>query len=106
MVYQKRRPVHTHRLAHDETLIGRYDPIGGSEPELDLTPFDTVGASSRKHAYIYRQNNQFYLYPISNAGTQVGDEWVQLGQKRLLVDGDVIVLSMKVAIRFHTGDAT
>ncbi|MEO1268364.1 MAG: FHA domain-containing protein [Myxococcota bacterium] len=101
VVYQNRQPVHTHPIANDETLIGRYDPIGGSDPDFDMTEYDTESVTSRKHAYIYRQGGRFFIYPVSNAGTQVGSTLVDMGKKHELNDGDVIVLSMKIAMKFH-----
>ena len=101
VVYQNKQPVYTHPIVNDETLIGRYDPIGGSDPDLDLTEYDTESATSRKHAYIYRQGGRFFIYPVSNAGTQVGNTIVDMGKKHELNDGDVIILSMKVAMKFN-----
>jgi hypothetical protein len=33
-------------------LIGRYDPVTGTRPEIDLTPFDTNRSVSRRHARV------------------------------------------------------
>jgi hypothetical protein len=100
VVYQNRQPAHYHALAHDETLIGRTDPISGADPQLDLTPFDPDAATSRRHAYVYRQEGAFTLKPVTNSGTQVGKELVEMGARRPLADGDVIVVGGKIALKF------
>ena len=101
VVYQNKQPTHTHPVVNDETLIGRYDPISGSYPDLDLTEFDAEGTTSRKHAYIYRMGGTYYLYPVSNAGTQLNSEMVDMGQRKKLKDGDVIILAATLAMKFH-----
>ncbi len=101
VVYENKAPVHTHPIVNDETLIGRYDPVSGSFPDVDLSEFQAADAISRKHAYIYRVNQSFFLYPVSNSGTQVGSTLVEMGSKHELQDGDVIILSMKQAMKFH-----
>ncbi len=101
VVYQNKQPSYTHPIVNDETLIGRYDPIGGAFPDLDLTEFDGESVISRKHAYIYRQNREYILYPVSNGGTQLNNELVDMGARRKLKDGDVIILAAKLAMKFH-----
>jgi hypothetical protein len=101
VIYQSKQPVYTHPIATDETLLGRFDPVSGSYPELDLTPYDADARVSRKHAYIYRQNNEFFLYPVSNAGTQLNQTLVDMGAKAKLANGDVIILASALAMKFH-----
>jgi len=101
VIYQNKQPAHTHPIVNDETLVGRYDPVSGAFPDLDLTEFDTDSSISRKHVYIYRQNREYYLYPVSNGGTQLNSELVDMGSKRKLKDGDVIILAAKLAMKFH-----
>jgi hypothetical protein len=100
VVYQNKQPVHYHAIVHDETLIGRHDPVSGAYPQLDLTPWDAEAATSRKHAYVYRQEGQFSLKPITNSGTQLGRELLEMGSRAALSDGDVIVLGGKIALKF------
>jgi hypothetical protein len=104
VIYQNKEPTHIHPIVNDETLIGRYDPLSGAYPELDLGEFDPDGATSRKHAYIYRTGQSFTLYPVSNGGTQLNDEMVQMGQRKALKDGDVIILAASLAMKFHIDD--
>jgi hypothetical protein len=102
VVYKDKQPAYTHPIVNDETLIGRYDALSGAEPELDLTDWDDEAKVSRKHAFIYRMNGEHFLYPVSNAGTQVGSTIVEMGTRHKLADGDVVILSMAIAMKFHS----
>jgi len=101
LVYQNKQPVHAHPIVQDETLVGRYDPTSDAYPDLDLTPFDEGRDISRKHVYLYREGGRYFIYPISNSGTQVGSTIVQLGDKHELHDGDVIILAGALAMKFQ-----
>lgn len=100
-VYVNREPVQRHAVETDEVLIGRRDPVADAYPDLDLTDVDPESHVSRKHAYVYRQNKNYTLYAVSNAGTQLNSELLDLGDRRPLADGDVIVLAGRIAIKFE-----
>ena len=101
-VYQNRQPVLTHQIQTDETLIGRRDVRSDIYPDVDLTAYDQAGEFiSRKHVYIYRQNREYTIYVVSNAGTQLGNQILDLGARHSLSDGDVIILGGRLAMRFE-----
>lgn len=100
-VYANRQPVMRLAVDMDEVLIGRRDPVADAYPDLDLTELDPEAHISRKHAYIYRQNKNYTLYAVSNAGTQLNADLLDLGDRRALSDGDVIVLAGKIAMKFE-----
>ena len=100
-LYQNRQPALTHPIDTDETLIGRRDPVSDTYPDLDVEPYDAGSHISRKHAYVYRQNRNYTLYVVSNAGTQLNSELLNLGDRRKLSDGDVIVLAGAIALKFE-----
>lgn len=100
-VYSNRQPVMRLAIDMDEVLIGRRDPVADSYPDLDLTELDPQAHLSRKHAYIYRQNKNYTLYAVSNAGTQLNSDLLGLGDRRPLKHGDVIVLAGKIAMKFE-----
>ncbi len=102
-VYVRRQPVHSHEIVHDETLIGRYDPVSNAYPELDLTPYDADRVVSRKHAYIYREGGAYFLCPVSGGGTQHNKRLLNLGEKVKLIDGDAIIIGGAIALRFELG---
>ena len=56
---------------------------------------------SRKHAYVYRQNKVYTLYAISNGGLQLNSDLLELGERRELKSGDVIVVAGIIAIKFQ-----
>lgn len=101
-VYQNRQPVLTHQIQTDETLIGRRDVRGDIYPDVDLTAYDQAGEFiSRKHVYIYRQNREYTIYVVSNMGTQLGNQILDLGARHSLSDGDVIILGGRLAMKFE-----
>lgn len=99
-VYFNRQPVHTHKIDTDETLIGRKDIRADVYPDIDLTEYDSGSVISRKHAYVYRQNKNYTLYAVSNGGLQLNSELLDLGQRRPLKDGDIIIVAGVIAIKF------
>lgn len=99
-LYVNRQPVHTHNINTDETLIGRKDIRSDVYPDIDLTEHDPEVFVSRKHAYIYRQNKNYTLYAISNGGVQLNSDLLQLGDRKALKDGDVIVIAGFLAFKF------
>lgn len=100
-VYANRQPVLTYAIDTDETLIGRRDPVSDAYPDIDLEEIEGADVVSRKHAYVFRQNKNYTLYVVSNAGTQVNQDLLELGERRQLADGDIIVLAGAVAIKFE-----
>lgn len=100
-LYVNRQPVHAHNIDTDETLIGRRDPRADAYPEFDLSEWDPDAHISRKHAYIYRQNRNYTLYVVSNSGTQVNADLLNLGDRRTLKSGDVLVLAGRFAMKFE-----
>lgn len=104
-LYVNKAPVHTYSIETDETLIGRRDPRADAFPEFDLSEWDPDAHVSRKHAYLYRQNKNYTLYVVSNSGTQVNSDLLNLGDRRALKSGDVIILAGRFAMKFEIPDA-
>jgi hypothetical protein len=68
---------------------------------VDLSQYANADAFADLHSYIFRQNKNYTLYVTSDAGTQLNDELLDLGEHRTLEDGDVIVLGGTLAMRFN-----
>ena len=102
-LYYQKQPVLTHDIETDETLIGRKDIRADIYPDIDLSQYDPESFVSRKHAYIYRQNKNYTLYAISNGGVQLNSDLLELGDRRQLSDGDVIVIAGFLAFKFSKG---
>jgi pSer/pThr/pTyr-binding forkhead associated (FHA) protein len=67
--------------AEGATTIGRRDPVTGIQPDVDLTPIDPERSSSRRHAKIYREGEQFLLVEDIGAtnGTFIDDSRIRTG---------------------------
>ncbi len=70
-------------------------------PVIDLSQFGDAERFARRHGYLFRQNKHYTLYVLSDKGTQINDEVLELGEYRELADGDVIVLGGEVALEFN-----
>ena len=99
-LYHQRQPVLEVEIDTDETLIGRQDIRADIHPDIDLTQWDPETFVSRKHAYVYRQNKNYTLYAVSNGGLQLNSDMLELGDRRPLKHGDVIVVAGILAFKF------
>jgi hypothetical protein len=88
-------------LAGSAAVIGRYDPVTGSRPEIDLTQVDINRSVSRRHARLQLQNGSFHLSEEAGAlnGTMVNGKRLVPGEPQALVSGDRIAVGM-VALVF------
>ncbi len=91
-------------LTNPETLIGRWDSTRGNFPEIDLERADLETKVSRRHARIFRQDNQFWIEDLGSLnGTVVKRQQklqhLQSGQPFLLRDGDEIIVG-KIFLKF------
>jgi CRP-like cAMP-binding protein len=87
-------------------VIGRYDPVTGSRPEIDLTHVDINRSVSRRHARLLLQDGSFFLTEEVGAlnGTMVNGRKLVPGQPQALASGDRIALGM-VALVFKSAPA-
>ena len=99
-LYHQRQPVLEVEIDTDETLIGRQDIRADIHPDIDLTQWDPETFVSRKHAYVYRQNKNYTLYAVSNGGLQLNSDMLELGDRRPLKHGDVVVVAGILAFKF------
>lgn len=90
-------------LDSDRNLVGRYDPVTGIKPEVDLTYEDDTRSVSRRHAVIFRRDNKFFIQEeigvlngtfVNGAKTSTSDEQVQIH------DQDMVNIGM-LAFKFH-----
>lgn len=88
----------------DQVLIGRRDPAAGHYPEVDLTHLAQLDPHiSRRHARVIRTRAGYFLEDLcSNDATFLNDRAHMLnGERHELHDGDRILISDAVAMRFH-----
>ena len=90
-------------ITTDTALIGRYDPVTGTRPEIDLTQVDINRSVSRRHARIVFQEGAFRLSEEVGAlnGTFVNGVRLSSGTPTRIVSGDKVGLGM-VALVFKT----
>ncbi len=83
-------------LPDSGALIGRYDPVTDSRPDVDLTPVDLKRSVSRRHARISRGEQGFSITEEVGAlnGTFVNGTKLVAGRPHPLADGDRLMLGM------------
>ena len=77
-------------------LIGRYDPVTGTRPEIDLTPFDTNRSVSRRHARVTANGSKLFISEEVGAlnGTFLNGKRLIPGKSEPLQSGDTLALGM------------
>jgi Cyclic nucleotide-binding domain/FHA domain len=93
-------------ITTETALIGRYDPVTGTRPEVDLTQVDINRSVSRRHAKIVMQDGVFLLSEEVGAlnGTFVNGQRLTSGKPATIVGGDTVGLGM-VSMTFKTPTA-
>lgn len=76
--------------AGEETTIGRRDPVTGILPDIDLTPVDDQRSISRRHAKIFRRDDEYLVREEIGTmnGTFVAGKRVETGVAVPFKDGD------------------
>ncbi len=75
-------------------LIGRYDPLTGESPEIDLEPLGVRRTVSRRHARIWLEGGKFYVREevgVTN-GTFLKGKRLEAGESREIKGGDLLKL--------------
>ena len=90
-------------LGEAETLIGRYDPVTDTRPDIDLTQVDLKRSVSRRHARVVRTNEGTFVTEEVGAlnGTFVNGTKLVTGRAHVVEDGDKVSLGM-VKMVFRT----
>ncbi len=89
-------------LKGDTLTIGRFDPVTGLKPEVDLSSVDINRSVSRRHAKLQLENGVYQVSEEVGAlnGTLVNDRRLVPGKPSPLDDGDTIHFGM-VQLTFH-----
>lgn len=93
-------------LKKDRNLVGRFDPVTGIRPEVDLTYEDDNRSVSRRHAVILRRNNQFFVQEEIGVlnGTYVNGAKATSGGEQPINDQDMVNFGM-LSFKFYlTGE--
>lgn len=83
-------------ITSEAAVIGRYDPVTGTRPEIDLTQVDINRSVSRRHARILFQNGKFLLSEEVGAlnGTHINSQRLTPGMQSPLASGDKVAFGM------------
>jgi hypothetical protein len=86
----------TFPLTGAAAVIGRYDPVTGTRPEIDLTQVDINRSVSRRHARLALQDGAYHLVEEVGAlnGTSVNGRKLTPGKALALASGDRIAVGM------------
>jgi len=86
----------------ESSLIGRYDPVTGTRPEIDLTAYDTNRSVSRRHAKITAREDGLFVSEEVGAlnGTFLNGKRLTPGKPEEIRTGDSLALGM-VTLRFE-----
>jgi CRP/FNR family cyclic AMP-dependent transcriptional regulator len=86
----------------ENSLIGRYDPVTGMRPEIDLTAYDTNRSVSRRHAKVTARGGVLFVSEEVGAlnGTFLNGKRLIPGKAEAIRSGDVLALGM-VTLRFQ-----
>ncbi len=78
--------------ARSDFLVGRPDPATGSQPEIDLGPYDQNRNLSRRHARILQRDGVYCVREDSGTtnGTYINGERLQTGVEVALKPGDKV----------------
>ena len=89
-------------LGSDSCAIGRFDPVTGMRPEVDLSAVDINRSVSRHHARLLREGDHFSLTEEVGAlnGTFINGTRLTTGKPGSLRDGDEVGMGM-VRLRFQ-----
>jgi len=86
-----------------DILIGRFDPVTGQKPDVDLTEIDLKRSVSRRHARVLQKDSGYVLVEEVGAlnGTFVNGTKLTAGQSHPIEDGDQVGVGM-VKMVFRT----
>ena len=89
--------------AEGDTIVGRADPIAGTNPDVDLTALDSDRTVSRRHARLYTIGETMYVMEeigVAN-GTFVNDLKLTTGAPAVLRHGDDLKLGFVTLTYWH-----
>lgn len=97
VIFQTSEPLATIGLdVREQIVIGRADPEGTRNPDLDLTPYlTTEHGVSRRHAELVPTPDGLYLSDLgSTNGTWINGQYLEPGVRYRLTPGDRVDLGL------------
>lgn len=86
----------TFPITTDKAVLGRFDPVTGLKPEVDLSNADINRSVSRQHARLTQEGGIYYLCEEPGAlnGTFINGRKLITGKPTRVRDGDAVTLGM------------
>jgi CRP-like cAMP-binding protein len=83
-------------ISSNKAVIGRFDPVTGLKPEVDLSGADINRSISRQHARLSLEGGIYYLCEEPGAlnGTFINGRKLITGKPTRVKDGDAVTLGM------------
>jgi CRP-like cAMP-binding protein len=83
-------------ISSDKAVMGRFDPVTGLKPEVDLSNADINRSVSRQHARLTQEAGVYYLCEEPGAlnGTFINGRKLITGKPTRVRDGDAVTLGM------------
>ena len=83
-------------ISTNKAVIGRFDPVTGLKPEVDLSGADINRSISRQHARLTLEGGIYYLCEEPGAlnGTFINGRKLITGKPTRVKDGDNVTLGM------------
>ena len=83
-------------ITTDKAVMGRFDPVTGLKPEVDLSNADINRSVSRQHARLTQEAGIYYLCEEPGAlnGTFINGRKLITGKPTRVRDGDAVTLGM------------
>jgi hypothetical protein len=97
----------TFPISGAKAAIGRYDPVTGLKPEVDLTEVDINRSVSRHHARLSLEGGIYYLCEEPGAlnGTFINGRKLITGKPTRVKDGDAVIFGMVKLLFREAGKA-
>jgi len=97
----------TFAISAIKAVLGRFDPVTGLKPEVDLSNVDINRSVSRRHARLNLEGGIYYLIEEAGAlnGTFINGRKLITGKPTRLKDGDAVNLGTVKLVFRETGKA-
>ena len=90
-----------YKITSDDVVVGRFDPVTATSPEVDLTAEDPMRSVSRRHAKLINSGGKFYISEEVGTlnGTFVNGKRIPTGILTAIEDGNNVDFAM-VKLKF------
>jgi len=94
-------------IAATKAVMGRFDPVTGLKPEVDISSVDITRSVSRRHARLNLEGGIYYLIEEPGAlnGTFINGRKLITGKPTRVKDGDAVSLGTVKLVFHQTGKA-